>query len=173
MFVSKIKKMRICEGQNEILLIKMFVPSSEEYLKISSFYDDISESAMRTCAEILGDRARVDYTDSRENGVRFTRYVYSLFCDLLYLDPHIAIIGLKSELKRGTSLLDCASDTQWWELESEKMIPAKIALKEYFEWQRSFGKIRRKTHVTLEGMGVFADIRGKSRHLGDLTEKGQ
>ena len=173
MFESKIKKMRICEGQNEILRIKAVIPSNEKYPRISGFYEDISEKAISFCAKNVGEQARADYTESRANGTFPARYYYSLFCDLIFMNGEIAVVRIRVELKRGNTLLDSASDTQWWELESEKMIPAKIALKEHFEWQKDFGKIRRKTHVDLEEKGVFALLRGKRRCLGNLIEKSQ
>jgi hypothetical protein len=128
---------------------------------------------MRSCAEHVGERARADYIESREEGILFSKYYYFLFCDLLYFNPHLAVIGLRVGLKKGNSLLESASYTQWWALADQKMIPPKTALKEQFEWQKGFGKIRRKTPVMLVGRGVFADLRGGRRYLGDLREKSQ
>ena len=171
MFIEKTKKESVRDRGNELLRIRICYPSSEEYPRISEFYEGLADNTLTACVDCFEGTVRESFEAARAGGIPFTRLLFSLEYSVPFECEGLSVIALSARLLRGKELLAEYSDTQWWELDREQMIPPKLALREYAEWQKSFRRLRNRSEAFVKARTVFSRFGKKVIALGELKGK--
>ena len=171
MFERVVRRECVSEQGNELLSIRLCYPQSLKYPHISEFYEGLADNARRGCKERFEAEIKRELEEARENRTAYAKASYFLECKVAFECEKFAVIVMKARLLRGREAVFEYNDTQWWELEGERMIPPRLALREYAEWQKGFRKLRQRSSVFVKDRKVFLLFGKKERFLGELVEK--
>ena len=171
MFERVTKRECVRESGNELISIRLCYPRSEKYPGISEFYEKLTDNARKGCIGRYQAEIKRDFDVAREEKRAFAKLSYFLECKVAFECEGLAVIALRARLLRGREAVFEYFETQWWELCAERMIPPRLALREYAEWQKDFRKLRRKSEAFVKNEGVFSRFGKKERFLGELVEK--